>query len=1138
MIPSNIIYLYVCPAVGSTCADIMADLNIPANDAPVEQAPAVAPPTRTDDHILPLSKWVPIGKSNCVLDVHKPQRNPIFPIAVALLKNTNFFRAFTASSMIMAIYIQQFWDTMCFNSSTGDTVIEYVNMLGYPSALRNESAMSVNALYQPWRAILSMINMCLTSKTAGYARPRHLVLQILWGIIHRSNIDYAERIWEEFVQSIQTFLTDRKNLATAARGKKKTAHLLIPSVRFTKLIIHHLRTKHNIHPRTGSPLHYSHKESIMNTLRFVGKDERGKAEEGGAKESSDATNVTKPKAAKVTKPASDKAPKPTATQPPKPKPAPTQPSKAVSEKKQKLVKETPDEPSPTKRSKGGLVGKRLKPKSLLKLVNEPSDEGFPIEELAHTDKEADLQRALELSLKEQAERTHGPARPMTPTKKSPVDQFIFQRRPPMHTEPTGHADSPFLDAELPLTDSETESNEEVHVIYAGDQDEGQAVPNPGEQDEGQAGPNPGIHDEGQAGLNPGDAAESQPQPSHGVHAGPNHLSFIDQFFVKNPHKEESGKTNAEIEVQSMVSVPIHQDTSSVSPMTTPVIDLRTMQSDSLLPRSTTTTSIITTTTSLPSPPQPRQSITDLILVSQAVDEIVTDAVDWAMQAPLRARFRDLPTVDMKEILQQLMFEDNSYKAHEVHNDLYEALQKSLELDYSNQRLADQEEARKKKRKKRAAPRTPSGSLPSPPPPPPPLAGASGAPGISGTSRSSQLPPPPLPPSTGTSGSAQQQGSKAPSSSKPAASTHQSMAWTTSDTRFESTGFMATQELSLTDSLMQDDSIPDKHVHLSDDEDSRNDHLPKAESRQDWWKPLLEEERPATSEPAWTIPSSNVSDIENNWASTLVSTNETPAKNSLLAKTEDMTTFMKWYCRQVNKTSRTQADFKGQAYEVLKAFYPDVIHLQFQMEDCRKMFTDQIDWTNPEGDQVRVDVNQPLPLGGPPGHGSNPALSISKIKAASYPDFGLELLVPKQMWIDDVCTYDISVKYGISHWWFNRQKFYIDRHDSLSRRKDVRTHMRILNVVRIKAYSRYGYDHLSKIILRRDNFQEHTIVEKDFKNLYPSDFKDLNQLLLQGHLDHLPGSDKWMLSTTITTYNFHKCKYPSIKLDDVQSISYI
>ncbi|GJV27292.1 hypothetical protein Tco_1383740 [Tanacetum coccineum] len=75
-------------------------------------------------------------------------------------------------------------------------------------------------------------------------------------------------------------------------------------------------------------------------------------------------------------------------------------------------------------------------------------------------------------------------------------------------------------------------------------------------------------------------------------------------------------------------------------------------------------------------------------------------------------------------------------------------------------------------------------------------------------------------------------------------------------------------------------------------------------------------------------------------------------------------------------------------------------------------------------------------------------------------------------------------------------------------------MRILSVIRIKAYSRYGYDYLSEILLRRADYQEYTIAKKDFKNLYPSDFEDLNLLLLQGHLDHLPGSDKHMLSTTV------------------------
>ncbi|GJY08261.1 hypothetical protein Tco_0375315 [Tanacetum coccineum] len=160
------------------------------------------------------------------------------------------------------------------------------------------------------------------------------------------------------------------------------------------------------------------------------------------------------------------------------------------------------------------------------------------------------------------------------------------------------------------------------------------------------------------------------------------------------------------------------------------------------------------------------------------------------------------------------------------------------------------------------------------------------------------------------------------------------------------------------------------------------------------------ERPATPEPAWTIPSSNKSDVVNNWASALATNYEPPAENSLLAKIEDMKTFMNWYCQKVNKIVLTQADFEGHAYEVVKAFYPDVIHLQFQMEECHKMITAQL-FFNKDLEYLRYGSK-----------GSNHALSISKMKAASYPDFGLELLVPEQMWIDDVCTYDISAKYGI------------------------------------------------------------------------------------------------------------------------------
>ncbi|GJZ96436.1 hypothetical protein Tco_0668770 [Tanacetum coccineum] len=52
--------------------------------------------------------------------------------------------------------------------------------------------------HQLWRAILTLINQCLTGKTSGSDKPRHHVFQMLWGIITRSNVDYAELLWEEF----------------------------------------------------------------------------------------------------------------------------------------------------------------------------------------------------------------------------------------------------------------------------------------------------------------------------------------------------------------------------------------------------------------------------------------------------------------------------------------------------------------------------------------------------------------------------------------------------------------------------------------------------------------------------------------------------------------------------------------------------------------------------------------------------------------------------------------------------------------------------------------------------------------------------------------------------------------------------
>nr|GFA21709.1 hypothetical protein [Tanacetum cinerariifolium] len=404
-------------------------------------------------------------------------------------------------------------------------------------------------------------------------------------------------------------------------------------------------------------------------------------------------------------------------------------------------------------------------------------------------------------------------------------------------------------------------------------------------------------------------------------------------------------------------------------------------------------------------------------VSIALSEVVTDAVDCAMQAPLRNRFRDLPKADMKEIIHQRMWETKSYKTHEDHKQLSEALEKSMNHDHSEELMQDLAEARKKKKKSRESPKTPPGSPAPQPPLPSPPAGPSRPSGAPGASGSSQVPPPPPPPPS-TSQESPSKGSTTPSPSKIVASAEY-QAWTTTDVRLR-------PSISLTpaDLEMDEDMGPDEQAQLSDDK-----------------------------------------------TSALASNYSPPPKDSLLAQTGDMATFIDWFCKRRGITELKPQDLEGLTFEIIKVFQPDVIHLQYQMKECHKLLTDSVD-----DPILRNNVSQSLPLGGPPGQvtiqsdfffnkdleymrygskGSRPALSISKMKAAYYPDAGLEQMVSDQFWIDEECKYDIATIYGISHWWFQRQQFYIDRHTSEGDRSAVRTHMRILSVIRIEVFSMYG-----------------------------------------------------------------------------------
>ncbi|GJZ74846.1 retrovirus-related pol polyprotein from transposon TNT 1-94 [Tanacetum coccineum] len=387
------------------------------------------------------------------------------------------------------------------------------------------------------------------------------------------------------------------------------------------------------------------------------------------------------------------------------------------------------------------------------------------------------------------------------------------------------------------------------------QDEDQDGSNPGQSHVALAGPNPEpMHEDFVATMYP-QVHESlkhvhldNPLSSFGTLSSMKNLddsfAYGDQFLNHKPTEDEPDKTNVETEVESMVTVPIHQASSSAPPLSTPVIIISSPKPVSppiQEPIFTATTE--TTITTLPPtlPPQqqsttnpalaarvkalehiyaleqicvttdpPKQQSTTQALSSRIftlknrdlyskiddyVRETVKDAVQNTLQAPVCERFRELSEIDMNEILFDRMFESGSYQLHPEHAALYEAHEASMDCENRDEFL----EATAKSCKRRRDDQDP--------------------------------PPPPLP-------DLDQRKKK----------------------RHDSDASQKTASQS--EPPVEDVPIPDD-VHVLNSEDTGTANLPKIKTRPDWLKPILEKERPETLEPEWVIPPNDLLEPENN-----------------------------------------------------------------------------------------------------------------------------------------------------------------------------------------------------------------------------------------------------------------------------------
>nr|GEV15456.1 reverse transcriptase domain-containing protein [Tanacetum cinerariifolium] len=174
-----------------------------------------------------------------------------------------------------------------------EEILTFIHFLGHSAAVRTLTDVNINKLYQPWRSFAAIINKSLTGKSSGYDSLRLSQAQILWGLYHKRNIDYAYMLWEDFVYQVKH------------KNTKKSNEMYYP--RFTKVIIHHFMSKDPSIPRRNKVnWHYVRDDHMFSTIKLVSRHQnkqqfgvappKPKASVGRTRSSSD-TFITPPTAA-------------------------------------------------------------------------------------------------------------------------------------------------------------------------------------------------------------------------------------------------------------------------------------------------------------------------------------------------------------------------------------------------------------------------------------------------------------------------------------------------------------------------------------------------------------------------------------------------------------------------------------------------------------------------------------------------------------------------------------------------------------------------------------------------------------------------------------------------------------------------
>ncbi|GJR13647.1 hypothetical protein Tco_0796299 [Tanacetum coccineum] len=216
-------------------------------------------------------------------------------------------------------------------------------------------------------------------------------------------------------------------------------------------------------------------------------------------------------------------------------------------------------------------------------------------------------------------------------------------------------------------------------------------------------------------------------------------------------------------------------------------------------------------------------------------------------------------------------------------------------------------------------------------------------------------------------------------------------------------------------------------------------------------------------------------------------------DDVLGSTFDFSNFMK---HRLKKDRLTKADLEGPVFELFNGTCRSSIELEYHLEQCYLAFSDELDWTNPEGNRNHQDFSKPLPL-----HNTDGRLYIP---VEFFFNKDLEYLRSRNLEERKYTTSIIKTKATRSHWGPKR-KLYLRARLAIQSDHTVYSRMKTLSFVRIFVEKQCGYGYLKEIVVKRAIKKEYMFKEADFPTLHLNDIEDMFLLYYQNKLHHLDGN---------------------------------